>query len=69
MPSSAGSKRFVEFTVLGEPFVAVPATKSTPVWKMPMGESSFRQMKPLVCGSQERPSVPVLSTKVPIFTV
>jgi hypothetical protein len=40
-----------EFSVVGEPLVAVPAAKSTPVWKMPSGWVSLTTMKPPVCGS------------------
>ena len=41
-PSKAGSKRLVEFSVVADPFVAVPAIKSTPVWKIPIGVISFK---------------------------
>jgi hypothetical protein len=38
-PASAGLKRLTEFSVAGEPLVAVPAGKSTPVWKIPSGSA------------------------------
>ena len=38
---SAGSNRLVEFSVVGEPLVAVPAAKSMPVWKIPCGCASL----------------------------
>ena len=50
-PASAGSKRLTEFSVVGEPLVAVPAAKSMPVWKMPCGWVSLTATKPLVSGS------------------
>ena len=51
IPSSVVSKRLVEFTVVGEPLVAVPAGKSTLVWNTPIGLFSFRQTNPPVMGS------------------
>lgn len=68
-PAKAGSNRLTESTVAAEPLVAVPAAKSTPVWKMPCGVISLTATKPLVCGSYEMPSIPMLGTKVPRSTV
>ena len=33
-PASAGSKRLIDSSVVGEPLVAVPAAQSMPVWKI-----------------------------------
>ena len=50
-PASAGSNRLTEFSVVGEPLVAVPAAKSMPVWKIPWGWASLTATNPPVDGS------------------
>ena len=42
--TSAGSKRLMDSSVVGEPLVAVPAAKSMAVSKMPSGSFSFTKM-------------------------
>ena len=65
----AGSKRLVEFTVVGEPLHAVPAAQSTVVWKTPCGLISLTTTKPPLNGSADRPSKPSLPIVVPSLTL
>ena len=55
--------------MVGEPLLAVPAVKSMVVWKIPAGCFSLTAINPLLWGSQEIPSMPMLSMVVLSLTV